>query len=326
MNKIILLLCTALLVSSCNQRITREVVTEPKQVIIKEIISPPEVYFCPRDNCSSRLEALIKNAGSVKCAFYDLELENVVMALQEKDNVSVVVDDNSDIGGLWFIRKDNHYQLSHNKFCVFDDKVVWTGSFNPTTNGDNKNNNNVVVYNSRYLADNYKEEFEELWNSKFGEGAAVRYPVMFLNNKKLENYFCPEDDCKGNIIKTLENAKESIYFMAFSFTDKDIADLLINKKNLGVDVKGVFEKQRINMKSNEYRYIKEKGVDVRYDSNAGIMHHKVFVVDNETVITGSYNPTKNGNERNDENILIIQDKEVAGMFLEEFQYIYTTGE
>ena len=52
------------------------------------------------------------------------------------------------------------------------------------------------------------------------------------------------------------------------------------------------------------------------------MHNKVFVIDNKTVITGSYNPTKNANERNDENILIIHDKKIAEKFLNEFNNLY----
>ncbi|PIZ50622.1 hypothetical protein COY27_06455 [Candidatus Woesearchaeota archaeon CG_4_10_14_0_2_um_filter_33_13] len=48
------------------------------------------------------------------------------------------------------------------------------------------------------------------------------------------------------------------------------------------------------------------------------MHHKVFIIDNRTVITGSYNPTGGGDKSNDENILIVEDEEIAGRFVEEF--------
>ena len=52
------------------------------------------------------------------------------------------------------------------------------------------------------------------------------------------------------------------------------------------------------------------------------MHHKVFIIDNKTVITGSYNPTANGNKNNDENMIIIHDKGIANKFLEEFNKIF----
>jgi phosphatidylserine/phosphatidylglycerophosphate/cardiolipin synthase-like enzyme len=52
------------------------------------------------------------------------------------------------------------------------------------------------------------------------------------------------------------------------------------------------------------------------------MHHKVFIIDagreDAVVILGSYNPTKNGNTRNDENLLIIHELSIAQQFHEEF--------
>ena len=53
------------------------------------------------------------------------------------------------------------------------------------------------------------------------------------------------------------------------------------------------------------------------------MHHKVFIIDQETVITGSFNPTNAGDSKNDENILIIKDKGIAKQFKEEFDKVYT---
>jgi len=52
------------------------------------------------------------------------------------------------------------------------------------------------------------------------------------------------------------------------------------------------------------------------------MHHKVFIIDNETVITGSFNPTKNADLRNDENILIIHNKWIAKKYLKEFEKVW----
>ena len=67
------------------------------------------------------------------------------------------------------VRKDTSSQLSHNKFCVIDDRIITTGSMNPTDNGADKNNNNLLVIYSKYLSLNYEDEFKELWNGSFGE-------------------------------------------------------------------------------------------------------------------------------------------------------------
>ncbi|MBU0459583.1 MAG: phospholipase, partial [Nanoarchaeota archaeon] len=56
------------------------------------------------------------------------------------------------------------------------------------------------------------------------------------------------------------------------------------------------------------------------------MHHKVFIVDSETVITGSFNPSAGGDTRNDENVLIIKDKALAKKFIEEYEYVRAEAE
>ena len=57
---------------------------------------------------------------------------------------------------------------------------------------------------------------------------------------------------------------------------------------------------------------------VKKDTNKYKMHHKVFIIDNETVVTGSFNPTASAENKNDENIIIIKDRMIAGSFLKEF--------
>ncbi len=143
-------------------------------------------------------------------------------------------------------------------------------------------------------------------------GEVVKYP---------EIYFCPRDDCKSAVVYNLNKAEHSIYFLSYSFTDGDIADLLI-KKSKEIDVKGVFEKRGITSKYSQFKKLKENGIKVKFDKNKNLMHHKIFIIDNETVITGSINPTKNGFFANNENILIIHDKKVAEEYLEEFDRIY----
>ncbi len=40
------------------------------------------------------------------------------------------------------------------------------------------------------------------------------------------------------------------------------------------------------------------------------MHHKVIIIDDRTVITGSFNFSRNANRKNDENTLIIENPEL----------------
>jgi phosphatidylserine/phosphatidylglycerophosphate/cardiolipin synthase-like enzyme len=132
-----------------------------------------------------------------------------------------------------------------------------------------------------------------------------------------EVYFCPKDNCQGQAVNALSGAKHSIYFMTYSFTDDKIADAIV-KKSREIEVMGLMESQRVNSMDNKYFFLTENGVDVALDRNRAIMHNKVFVIDRKIVITGSYNPTKNGNENNNENMVIIRDRKIAEKYADEF--------
>ena len=286
----------------------------------------PEVYFCPKDDCSKVYVNHINSANfSVHCAVYDIDLRSIISSLAQKSNtadVRVVMDSSNyqeQIKGDG-IKLDDDKQLMHNKFCVIDDGIVMTGSFNPTNNDNYENNNNIVVIYSKILAKNYEQEFNELWNAKFGEGSKVENPVIYVNDVEIENYFCPEDNCASHLVDLLKNAKSSIYFMTFSFTSESIADALIGKDSL--DIKGVFDSQQSSLKFSQFKRLKEFGINVKKDTSKYKMHHKVFIIDNETVATGSFNPTLSADTKNDENLLVIHDKNIANAFSEDFDRLW----
>jgi len=283
------------------------------------------VYFCPRDNCTEELVSLLDDAQeSIHCAFFEVDLDKIRDLLLEKYKkleVQVVTDD----GYLYefnhsFVKTDRS-GLMHNKFCIIDNKRVSTGSMNPTNNGADKNNNNLLIINSTALATNYEAEFQELWNGVFKKGNLTLNPSIQIGTTQIKNYFCPEDQCAKKVAQELRKAQKSIHFMTFSFTDDDLATILLLKNLENKTVRGVLEARQAS-KFSVYKRLLNNGVDVIKDHNKQNMHHKVFIIDEKTVVTGSYNPTGNGNKGNDENILIIEDELIAGQFMKEFEFVY----
>lgn len=266
-----------------------------------------EVLFCTQNNCFQKLEDLFSNSQKTKCAFYALDNEDLIQIAKQR-NAEIISHTNPD-----FIKSSNHNGLMHNKFCIFDDEIILTGSFNPTKNS-NKSANNLIIINSGYLSKNYNNEFEEMKNGIYSGGKTVQYQIIIINNKTFENYFCPEDNCQSHVLEKINGAQNSIYFVAYSFTDDDVGDLLADKADQGISVKGFFDKSQLSQYS-EYEKLKD------FSKSIPRLHHKFFIIDNETVITGSYNPSRNGNENNDENILIIEDELVARKYLDEFERI-----
>lgn len=289
-----------------------------------ETAKNPEVYFCPETDCSKVFEEKIASANfSVHCAFYDIDLKNIISSLARKSrtaDVKLVIDSDNyemQIKGEG-IRMDDNKQLMHNKFCVIDNGIVLTGSFNPTDNDNNYNNNNVIVIYSGWLAQNYEDEFQELWNGEFGKGNGVRHPVLNINNIKMENYFCPEDDCASRIANLIKDAKGSVKAAFFTFTNEKIADELLKAQSRGADVSVLIESRQRNVKNSQYQRLKDFGLDIKLDNNKYTMHHKMLIIDGKIAVTGSFNPTLSADTKNDENLLIIHGEEIANKFLEEF--------
>jgi phosphatidylserine/phosphatidylglycerophosphate/cardiolipin synthase-like enzyme len=61
---------------------------------------------------------------------------------------------------------------------------------------------------------------------------------------------------------------------------------------------------------------------VLQDGNPYILHHKVIIIDEETVVLGSFNFSANADESNDENVLIIDYAPIAQEYTAEFQRVY----
>ena len=215
------------------------------------------------------------------------------------------------------------HRYLHNKFLVVDNIAVWTGSWNFTDGDTYRLNNNAIQVQSPELAQNYTVEFEKMFvQHTFGpnKAAGVPYPVT-INGVQVENYFAAEDDVADHIVEHLQQAQQSIHFLAFSFTDDLIGDAVTERAKAGVEVAGVFENTGSETKFSEYGRMKQAGLDVLQDGDPYVMHHKVFVIDGREVLFGSYNFSANADKDNDENLLIIDDPQLAAAFEAEFQQV-----
>jgi phosphatidylserine/phosphatidylglycerophosphate/cardiolipin synthase-like enzyme len=219
---------------------------------------------------------------------------------------------------------DDRPAIMHHKFVVVDATTVWTGSWNFTEGDTYRLNNNAIKIVSPELARNYTIEFEKMFTQRrFGPAkpAGATDPVLTIAGTRVENYFAPQDSVAQHIVNRLEQAQTSIHFMAFSFTDDTIGQTMRARAKAGVEVAGVFETTGSETIYSEYGKLRKAGLNVLQDGNPYVMHHKVIIIDGRTVIFGSYNFTKNASADNDENLLIVDDPNLAAAFEQEFQRV-----
>lgn len=240
------------------------------------------------------------------------------------DNEHGLEDDDSTIpqfvaAGIPVV-DDSRTALMHNKFMIIDGSVVWTGSWNYTINDTYRNNNNAIALRSRRAVQSYQAEFNEMFERKeFGPRSSIGNGANFnQDGTPIRVLFAPEDDVVGAITQTLSAADTSIRFMTFSFTVDSIAQVIQSRAAAGVQVQGIFETTGSETAFSELRPLFCAGLPVRQDGNGYILHHKVFIVDDDTVITGSFNISDSATRSNDENLVVIQDAVLAAQYIAEF--------
>ncbi len=111
--------------------------------------------------------------------------------------------------------------------------------------------------------------------------------------------------------------------MAYTFTSDELGAALVEKAQAGIQVKGIMDDSQVASDGTEYASFMQAGLDVQLDGNGkGLMHHKVIIIDQRIVITGSYNFTASAEDNNDENVVVLYDRDAAAKYLEEFQRDY----
>ena len=284
------------------------------------------------------VEALDQARTGIDTALYDLNLWSVRNALIRAHDRGVSVrmviegdsQDQREIQELIEagipIVFDQTDSLMHNKFFVIDGGEVWTGSMNMTMNGAYRHLNNLIQVRSALLAENYSMEFEEMFlDGFFGEISLENtpHPDLTIDGVRIETYFSPDDSTAARIMQLILDAEESIDFLYYSFTSDGIADALLFQDTQGVQIRGVLDayQERTGL-GGEYQRLNDFGLDVYLDVHPEKLHHKVIIIDNKIVITGSYNMTRSAEIRNDENTLIIHNETLAAIYLGEFDWIY----
>lgn len=215
-------------------------------------------------------------------------------------------------------RSDSAREIMHNKFYIFDDKVLITGSANLShTDMSGFNSNSIVVINSPAVAAIYKQEFEQMFAGKFH----LEKGVNIKGKSDLGIYFSPQDKSITNaVLPLIRGAKKYIYIPTFVLTENRVTEELINAKKRGVDVKIIIDALNASGKYSKHQILRDNGVLVKTENYAGKMHSKSMIVDDEYVIIGSMNFSYSGENKNDENLVVIKDTEIAKFYKNFFLY------
>lgn len=127
-------------------------------------------------------------------------------------------------------------------------------------------------------------------------------------------------EIKQRILTEINNANLSIYVAMAWFTDRDIANAIIEAKNRSTNIDIILSSNV----QNETVKLMFKGAGITVHAfetgdSRGIMHHKFCLIDNKISINGSYNYSYNASNNNVENIHVSDDPSIYSQLYSEFE-------
>ncbi len=223
--------------------------------------------------------------------------------------------------------------IQHSKIILIDDYFLISGTGNFTKSGMNHNENLFLFLNTGRQTGT---EVKKALSSEYDTDPFIHLPW----NGKM--FFSPEHGrlIQRIITEEILKARYRIRFMIFSHTDPVITAALMLAVRKGITVEGIYDDPSGNgrispdsqaeylmheisrsadfsalyLEGNRNEYTDENGV-----THGGKMHHKTVIIDDHTVLTGSFNWSQSARDSNREVFYLFRDPGAASVFAAEFE-------
>jgi hypothetical protein len=138
-----------------------------------------------------------------------------------------------------------------------------------------------------------------------------------------ECYFFPNPSNEQRVVNMFRTCKKTLDLAIFTFTRDSIAQAILEAHQRGVKIRCIGDDGNSKVKGSDVRLLASIGIPCKTDNNLRFhMHNKMAIIDNSVVITGSFNWTSQAVNKNQDNILFIEDKNIAGQYTEYYNKIW----
>ena len=343
-----------------NKKLKRKTPEKQKVKVYPEVLKKEDIVFiltdytrhikpdrsCSNIACKEFVRLINETNSTLDIALYGWDnIPDVIEAINRARNRGVTIRIIYDSNTNYYPETDNFVKsienrrsdeienykaltaiIMHNKFAVSDEETLYTGSMNFSRTGfSGFNANNIVIIKSKEIAKLYTEEFNQMYSGKFHTLKKKNSSVnsFSINDTKISVYFSPQDKTITNaILPLINNAQKYIYVPAFIITHKDFTDALIRAKKRGVDVKIILDATSTRTRNSTHTIFRNAGLLLKTENYAGKVHSKSMIIDDRYVVTGSMNFSNSGENKNDENCLIIENEDIAKFYRGYFEYLW----
>ena len=142
-----------------------------------------------------------------------------------------------------------------------------------------------------------------------------------------EVHFFPNPSEEIHLINLISKAKNTLDIAMFTINNIKIASEIKNIFSRGIKLRILTDSECIKMPSSNVYSLAASGISVKIDDSVRYhMHHKFCVIDKSVVVTGSFNWTDQAVNHNQENLLFIENKELALKYSNEFEKLWNDFE
>ena len=293
---------------------------------------------------------------------YTTTVANIATAINNAYSRGVVVrwiyNGSSTNSALTYLNSNIHtlasptsssYNIMHDKFVIIDanssnasDAIAWTGSNDWSQEMVDSDYNNIIIFQDQPLAQAYTAQFNQMWggsgatpvtaNEKFGPFKTDLGPHIFtIGGSTVELYFSPKDSSNAHILDAINSANSQLYFGVYEMTETSDANAIMARKNAGVSVAGCVDQYDSTTGGTAFTTLRTGlGSNLKvYAQPWSIYHNKYLIVDpcntasDPLVLTGSHNWTTSADTKNDENVVIIHNADVANIYYQSFYANFT---
>jgi phosphatidylserine/phosphatidylglycerophosphate/cardiolipin synthase-like enzyme len=215
------------------------------------------------------------------------------------------------------VRADYNPAIFHQKFVIRDyrgeaspSSAILSGSANFTDTDCHRNLNHAVVFHHPGVCGAYESEFAQLKAGHFGRREHGAVPRAFnLGGIPVKVLFAPDHTPELEIIKQMLKAEKRVDFAIFTFSGSSgIDDAMIMLAKAKMKIAGAMDPGQGMQRWAATRDLDRAQIKLFFPKKApefGKLHHKLMVIDEATVVAGSFNYTEPANAFNDENIFVM---------------------
>lgn len=136
-------------------------------------------------------------------------------------------------------------------------------------------------------------------------------------------YFSPGETCLSAILGQLASVRKTADVCVFTITDDRIAQAILAAHARKVRVRIITDNDKQFDGGSDVERLRRAGIALKVDETEHHMHHKFAVLDERTLLNGSYNWTRSAGAFNEENVVVTGDLALVQAFSQRFSELWS---